>query len=150
MDSKQSSSCFTEESASGQRPMGIMSEEEKVKKRKKNQEYAQRKRGKDRIEVEVLQGQCLELNRENSLLYQQQHSLQQLVQAANDMVQGYTSNDQRVVSTSRSSSSSLSLGAGSSSGMFRLLSQLPPPSPNTSFSGLKSVCDESMPNHQSG
>lgn len=101
--------------------MGNMTEEEKSKKRKKNQEYAQRKRGKEKIEVEVFQDQCLKLHRENVLLCQEHNRLQQLVQAANDIVQSYENNT--FVAASRSSSS-LAYGAGSS-GMFQLLPQLP-------------------------
>jgi hypothetical protein len=104
--------------------MGNLTEEEKLKKRQKNQEYAQRKRGKEKIEIEVLQDQCLKLNRENALLCHEQNRLQQLVQTANGIVHSYENNNTSVAA-SRSSSSSLAYGAGSS-GMFQLLSsQLP-------------------------
>jgi Basic region leucine zipper len=99
MDSRQSSSSFNEERDQFNKPrksvasLGIKTDEDKAKKRKKNQEYAQRKRSKEKIEVEVLQGQCLALNRENSCLNQEHHHLQQLIQAANDMVQGNQSSN---------------------------------------------------------
>jgi hypothetical protein len=108
-DNKQSSQAIHKKSAASK---GVMTEEEKTKKRKKNQEYAQRKRGKEKIEVEVLQGQCLELNRENASLCQEKIRLQQLVQAANGIVQSYENN------------TCTALGAGSS-GMFQLLPRLP-------------------------
>jgi len=68
----------------------LMSEEEKVardKRRKMDALYARRKRERQRIEIEVLQEQCVEYNNKNSALDKQNKWLEGLLRHANSLVQ---------------------------------------------------------------
>jgi len=67
----------------------LMSEEEKIardKRRKMDALYARRKRERQRIEIEVLQEQCVEYNKKNSALEKQNKWLEGLLRNSNSLI----------------------------------------------------------------
>jgi hypothetical protein len=84
---------------------GKPTEVDKVKKRKLNVVYARRRREKERIEIEVLQDQCLQLNTKNNSVEDENSRLEKLLQDAIQVVDRH----EHAVATTLPSSSPLLL-----------------------------------------